>query len=371
MKNISKLQQYSIIFVYLLINSIFILKYSVRYSLSPVPFIIGYIIVVIAIIFTLFFKRDVILKLNKTIYLWFCLLVALLLFISTTQFDISNIRVSRYAAIQEWLFNFLNGIFPYGSPTNPSGFPILFLAFTPFALVGELGLMQVLTYILISLYLFKKFKNRQEVKWSVQILLLISPIYHYEIITRSELFSNMVFVLLFVDFVSKQNVKRINFNKLLFISILGGLLLSTRMILLPIYFILLIYYFRQDLKRLFILFLGIGFIFLLTLVPFFFWNPSSFIEKGPFAVQSLYLPIEVVAIFLAGAVYLGFKIKDEKSLYFSTAIILFLFVAASFLFHLQEHTLFELIYKDRFDVAYFIFPLVFILMQIDNSITKN
>ena len=278
------------------------------------------------------------------------------------QFDIANIRVSRHAAIQEWLSNFLNGEFPYGSPTNPSSFPILFIAFIPFKMIGELGLMQILTYLIFSYYLLKKFSSSPSSKWFIQVLLLGSPIYLYEIVTRSELFSNMVFVLIFLHFISHTKIGLKNYKEFILASVLGGIILSTRMIVLPIYFIFLIYYYRTSVKMLLMLFISIGMIFLLTNLPFYLWNPQLYIDGGPFAVQSIYLPKVVVLFFFTASIYFGFKIKNEDNLFFVTAALLFLMVSTSFLFQLNEHSIHELIFKDRFDIAYFIFPLPFLLI---------
>jgi len=367
MNNISKLRSYLPLVIYLFINSIFIIKYSVRYSLSPTILILIYSIIVIGVILLLKRKKEFFKKLSRSVYFTFCIVTFVLLTILMFQFDITEIRVSRHAAIQEWLGNFLRGEFPYGGTANPSSFPVLFITFIPFKLIGELGLMQMLTYLLFSFYLLKRFTNAPNAKWFIQILLLSSPIYLYEIVTRSELFSNMVFVMLFVHFLLRNESIPEEYQKLIFASVFGGLILSTRMIVLPIYFIFLFYFYRENLKKLFLLFLGIGIVFLLTNLPFYLWNPHLYIEKGPFAVQSIYLSKVVVLLFLVLAVIIGFKIKSERSLHFATALLLFFIVFSAFITQLSEHTLFELIYKDRFDLAYFIFPLPFLLLSINSN----
>jgi hypothetical protein len=343
----------------------------VRYSLQPTILIFAYVIFVVGLILLLMRKKGFIEKLSRGAYLAFCITITIMLVILMLQFDIAEIRVGRYAAIQEWLNNFLSGKFPYGGSTNPSSFPVLFFAFIPFKLIGEIGLMQILTYLLFSFYLLKRFTNEPASKWQIQILLLISPIYLYEIVTRSELFSNMVFVLLFIHSISNTENLFEDYRKLIFASVVGGLVLSTRMIVLLIYFIFLIHVYRENLKKLFLLFLGICVVFLLTNLPFYFWNPLLYIDNGPFAVQSIYLSKAIVLLFFALAIIIGIKIKSEWNLYFATALILFLIVSAAFITQLNEHSIYELIYKDRFDVAYFIFTLPFILVLLGGIINWN
>ncbi|MCX8009591.1 MAG: hypothetical protein N3A61_00415, partial [Ignavibacteria bacterium] len=351
--------------IYLLINCLFVFKYSSRFFEYPILLTIFYAFVILAFIFLCEKELIAIRKISAKAFLIFiCITAVIILAVILLTADL-KIRVGRYEAINNWIENFLIGKFPYGNHEyhNPASFPILFLLLIPFYLLGNVGLFQLISFLIFSYLLYQRKSKSSVVTFS---LLILAPIFWYEVVAKSELFSNMVLALALI-YIAEMNYEKIKSSTKTFVTvgILSGLLLSTRSIILVILILFFAFIFRNDLMK-FVQFFTITIVtFIITIIPFYFWSPSQFIEKGPFAIQSIYLHPILVVSFLIIAFIVGWKSKSAKNIYFKIALLLFLIVTVSFIQKLFEYSLTAMIFNDRFDIAYFTFPLPFLLFDLD------
>jgi hypothetical protein len=274
------------------------------------------------------------------------------------QFSPKDFRVGRYAALLEWLERFLSGIFPYGGLTRPSGFPFLFLFALPFYLLGDLGLLQIFSFLLFAYLLFLRKGNLSTI-----IFLLLSPGFYFEVLVRSELFTNMVLILSYLILWQKR-AEQIKKSFLIPYGLLGGLLLATRGIALFPYLIFFPGDFRREGEKGIIFSLSLAFGFLLVNLPFFLWNPKEFIRSGPFSIQAAYIPFWLLLLsFPLGLIY-GLKGRKEDS-FPALSLFTFFLVFLPFLLTVFNYGFVATLFNTKFDISYFLLSLPFLLYSID------
>ncbi len=350
--------------IYLLTNILFILKYEIKYFEPSwtIPFI--YAVIVCAIIFLPLEKIKINLSARKQfiIYFSFIALIAIGLTWLMSQFNPDNIGCSRFPAIRDWLTNLFEGNYPYTLGAFTSGFPFLFISAIPFYLLGDIGLYQIFSFVAFAAIIYFKHDELFVSKIKVLLLLIASPLFLYEVVVRSELFSNMVIVLLYLT-VFESFYRRKSYTTAIILGFIGGLLLSTRGIVLIIYIIYLGYMFRRyrfnNIKFLFFMFAG----FALTLLPFMIWNWHSFINSGPFTVQMWYCPKWLLAIAIIAAITCGLALKSSAKIYFTIAILLFTVVTVSFGIRLVEYGFKETILRNLYDISYYCLVQPFLLLS--------
>lgn len=272
-------------------------------------------------------------------------------------------RVGRIAAINSWLNNFETSIFPYRSEINPSGFPFLFLLASPFYLLGEAGLFSAMGLALLVIQLKSVSNYKKEFLFSVVVLLLL-PSTYYELITKSDLLTNSALLaiaaLLSFKFI-KPDSRNIQF---FIIAIIAGLFAATRLVSFLILFSLFLFLFRNNVKNGFI-FLAVSLsIFILANLPFLLWDAKYFIERGPFAVQMLYLPVWCYFVFPLLIGYFSWAIVDVQEYFFLNALTIFLLVIISFISTIAGEGFDSAFYGSRFDISYFILSVPFFLLSL-------
>jgi hypothetical protein len=279
------------------------------------------------------------------------------------QFDPEKIAVGRYPAMYEWISRLLGGEFPYSSGVNPSGFPFLFIMAVPGYILGDLGLFQLFSFLIFALIIHLGCSKNDLSRFRGILLLIASPIFLFEIVVRSDLFSNMVMVILYLLIFQLYGRSRGYISPML-LGLAGGLLISTRGVVFLIYIIFFLYMIRMHRFKygLFIFSMLAGFV--LTLVPFLIWNTKHFVESGPFAIQLSYIPIWVFILSIIASVACGLGIKSLKGIYTSISVILFGVVFIAFVISIVGFGLTESVLGDRFDISYFSFTLPFLLLSL-------
>lgn len=271
--------------------------------------------------------------------------------------------VGRLPAINDWLEKLFRHQFPYGTPITPSGFPFLYFFALPFYLIKNVGYFEVGGIILFTLFLFYFSKSNKEIIIR-SLWLYITPILIYEIVVRGELFTNSILILVILFVTEKKlNPDKIDFNFLL-ISVLFGLVLSTRSVLGLAYIVYMLYYFRFDFKNGLVSILISSTTFLVILIPFLIWDTSAFFNYGPFAIQSYlsHIPIWVILFIFILALYAGWVVSDIYEVFFAVGILFFLPVLISMIFAIAEVGFYKAIVGDVFDLSYYIFCLPFLIM---------
>jgi len=329
-----------VIVIYIFCNSLFVYKYISRITIYPSIVLTLYIVCIclfIALIYGII-DFNVSAKSWNILYLIITIISAVCLAIVMLQFDPSTIKVGRYPAIQDWLSRLLQGEFPYSSETKPSGFPFLFALVFPFYLLGDSGLFQIFAFVIFSVLLYIRHNKDSFNSFRCILLLLASPMFLYEIVVRSELFSNMVIVILFLS-IFNYFKRKTNLFSLVIFGLAGGFLLSTRGVVLLIYIIFFGYYFKERKPVQAVTFtfsMAAG--FLITLIPFMVWDKFYFLNS-------------------------------EKTLYFAAACTLFGVVLVSFLLMIYNTGWHGALIDSGFDISYFAFVLPFLLFSLD--FTKN
>ena len=346
----------------LFVAALFVFKYAIRYgnvfALSTVFFFVGGV-------FLLFFlnKKIESQSSNFSKRQLFPVLVFLFLIAAAMAFIPQSTRVGRFPALIEWLSNFQQGIFPYGTKANPSGFPFLFFLASPFYLIGDAGYLEVFGLFLLLILILKSVKTKKEY-WAKVLFLLLLPTTYYELAVRSELLTNTVLVIS-LFFLAEQKLKDgekdISF---IVLALLFGFFLSTRLIVFLWLAMFLLFFFRNNLKN-GAVFFAISFsVFLLSLLPFYLWNAETFMNKGPFAVQTIYLPVWIYFIFPLLVLYAGWMIADFQELLFASGVLTFLLVSISFIMTIGDVGMYQAYSNSRFDISYYILSIPFFILSL-------
>lgn len=344
------------------IGSLFILKYSSRYTdlfiFSPVLYLVG------GVLFLFFIDKKIKSRKNDFSKKYLLSLVGVIAVAAVLlAFIPQSTRVGRFPALMEWLSNFQQGIFPYGTKANPSGFPFLFFLASPFYLLGDAGYLEVFGLFLFLLLILKYSKTTKEY-WVKILFLLLLPTTFYELAVRSELLTNTVLVIS-LFFLAEQklneNEKNISF---IVLALLFGFFLSTRLIAFLWLAMFLLFFFRNNLKNGFIFFTISLSVFLLSLLPFYLWNAETFISKGPFAVQTIYLPKWIYFILPLFVLYIGWMIADFQELLFASGVLTFLLVSISFIMTINNVGMYQAVFNDRFDISYYVLSIPFFILAL-------
>lgn len=347
-----------------LINSLFILKYSVRlgspYALLALAYLVGFAMLLsVALRVDFHHVRFINAQLLSVVLLAVGIIELLAIYVLPQES-----RVTRLPALIDWLSSLQVGKFPYHTSTEPSGFPFLFLLAYPFYLLGNLGYLVVAGTFLFGISILRNESFENQTAWLQVLAFLLLPTVYYELLVRSELFFNVSLVLALIvlsnAFLSQQKLDW----RFAITAILFGLVLSTRSVVGLVYAIYVTFRFRTNIRNGIIFALMVLAIFSLTLLPFAIWNPELFIAHGPFSVQLAYLPIWVDAVFVTISTLLGWNASNLDDLVYFSGLTLFALVTVAFLLRIGAIGISAAVFGDGFDITYFIFCTPFLLLSL-------
>lgn len=352
--------------IYVLTNALFVYKYVSRITTQPGATSLLYLILSGSIILLLYKKKECKNDSKTQTFIYFsaiallATLIALLMF----HFDPEKVRVGRYVANYDWISRFLDSQFPYTSHTRPSGFPFLFAMAIPFYILGDLGLFNIFSFIMFGVLVHWRYQKLPINKFRCILLLVTSPIFLFEVVVRSDIFSNMV-ALLFYLAVFEILTQQSSNTRVWLLGIIGGLLLSTRGIVLLVYILMFGYLFRKRITVNGLFFLAIFAGFILSLLPFLIWDWSYFTKFGPFSIQLSYIPLWLLIISIIGSLYCAMTIKSLKNIYASVAFMLLGVIGVSLFLSVLNRGWHHAVIGDGFDISYFCFALPFLLISLD------
>ncbi len=358
--------------IYGFINTLFVYKYGHRFLPQPWIWVLIYTLMMILVIVILYedFKLTLPYPVLNMIFILSGIAITILLSALVLRFDPQHIRVGRFPALYEWIDRILHGDFPYISATRPSGFPFLFALALPFFLLGDIGFLQIFTFVAFMIIIYFRRNTNGIDRLRVLTMLITAPIFLYEIVVRSDLFSNMVFIVLFL-FACEMFIKRVRLAPLLLLGLLGGLLLSTRGIVLLIYVVYFGYSFKNQLRRGLVFASGVLAGFAASVLPFAFWNYRYFVDHGPFSIQSSYLPPSIVLGMIIVCVYLAFRLNSLHGVYRSISYMLFGVVFVAFILSVVNKGWHSAVHGDGFDISYFCFTLPYLLLTLNFAHKKR
>lgn len=359
----SNVHAISLIFIYFFINFLFFYKYISRISDYYLLLALGLTCLIAFVVMLLsrnYFLYTVFNARNK--YFFSVAIIAILLWFAMMQFNPAEIQVGRYPALNDWLQRLLGGQFPYESEVPHTGFPFWFFIALPFYLLGDLGLLQICSFIVFTVLIHLQYKSKNPQSFQTIVLLLMSPIYLYEIVVRSDLFSNMVVVLVYLKMCEKY--LKGDAKSLIVFGMLGGLCMSSRGIVLVIFVLFFGSFFKaKPFKEVLIYLCSLGLGFFLSIIPFILWDYYSFMYDGPFSRQTAYIQTWQLILVLLTAIILSWRGTVTKNVYQNIAFLLFGISFLVFGTHILNNGWDVVIFQHNFDISYFIFPLPFLLLE--------
>ena len=356
------------ILLLLLINFLFSLKYFSRYSEYSL-----FISILLSYFYLVLLSNSIQLKVNnKTLKRFIYVLIIVFISISIFIFykvDVSTLNVDRWSVISSFWNSLFNGEYPYYAYSHmnnhPGPMPVYFLLALPFYLVNELGYFSLLGFILF-LYLINKINTSANYKLLLTIFLMTSTFYGWELISRSNIFTNSFLILWFLMvFIERKNK---NDYYLYFNAVIAGLLISTRAIFIIPFIVFFIFSLRKkyiSIPKIFIFVLISAITFLLTLLPFILFYPEDFFKMNPFIIQSsFFIPSYYIIIFMLIAFLLSFFVKNKNELFFYAGLSLFLAILIYFIYHIISSGFNTAYFKSKVDISYFIFCIPFFIIYL-------
>ena len=349
--------------IFVVINTLFLLKYSSRFTQFYIPLSVMFVIFQVALLYLPLINKFISKFKNLIFYLAIGLITASTLF-AQVFIDQETLNVDRWSVISSFIDTIHQGSYPYyakshlGNPPGPM--PIYFLLAYPFYLLNLLCLLSAAGYIAGVCLIRNHIHSRHATPYL--FLISSSPFMYWEIITRSNIMTYAVLVWLGL-MAFDQLSKTIFTHKLAKNAILCGLLLSTRSVFIVGY---IIYYLSNFRWKSFSVYLKYSLLlissFLLPLVVFYLIWPILFLKINPFIVQSEYLlPSWIIYIYLAACAAIAFFIRQASDRSFYTGLLLFGLITLYFAYHTIIKGFGETFFNSAGDLSYFIFCIPFIL----------
>lgn len=355
------------LFLYILINSLFILKYGLR--LLP-----WYVVIAACLLY-----GGIVVLGNKYKYLitklsylniqrgtTFIALIICLLFLLAFQYipDPMTIQVDRWSAIHNFLFNLTHGIYPYAAQTHLDGygspFPVWQLFHLPFYLMGNVGLSFIAGILLFVHSLSLHLKDKEEN--IAFVFLACSPAFIYEVFVRSDLMTNFMVSMSILLYCIHYRLT-IQKNPLL-LGIIVGLMMSTRFSAIIPFCIYYFYDFFYAQHRQQISFLSVVIItFCITFLPFLFWDSKMllFFEYNPFILQTRQgHPLDLLLLIPVGIALSFWQQKQHNRHFIASAVMLFLLVTVTFTHTMFINNSWTELFDSTFDITYFGMALPFL-----------
>lgn len=350
------------IIFYLTINLLFIVKYSARISCKLS--IIAAVTYTVSIFISFFILRHVNIK-KKSTLLVLILSYAILLAIGQSLIDPYLLKVDRWSAIHNFIYNLFHGIYPYSAQTHLGGYGSPFPAWQffhiPFYLLGNVGLSFFFSLGIFFASIWKSFTSKQ--LSSIFVLVLLSPALIYECLVRSDLITNFLIVASTINYLCLNNVDvRKHWKKTAFIV---GIFLSTRLATAIPFFIYIFPYYRKFSRWQQIMFpLYIICTFMITFVPFMFWNGEMlfFFQYNPFILQTRQGSMTIVLLLIPIITYLALSWKNDfRQLMFHISLAMIVLVVVTFTYNMYTTNTWCELFQSRYDITYLDMSLPFLL----------
>ena len=355
--------------MYLLINSLFLLKYVSRSSFPEWASVVVYSLFIISLVsmFRLLPERFF-----KPLYFTVAagMLAGILLLHRTI--DPLTVQVDRWSAIDHFLERMLKGEYPYMAQTHLGGygspFPFWNLFHLPYYLLGDVAIV-MLAVLIALIFSLKRITENYTGAALFLVLLAVSPAFWYEVAVRSDLLYNFLLCFLIITWWYRRGINI--GNSLWTTALVSGLMLSTRLsIVIPFFLYLFPGFILAGWKQR-LLFTGIAALcFLLTFLPFMVWdlNQLVFFEYNPFVLQTRQgSPLELLVL---AALLVPFSLlwKGNTVRYATfTYLTIVVFVSVTFIHRMFTDNFESELFSSRYDITYFNMSLPFVLWVISRS----
>jgi hypothetical protein len=361
--------------LFLIINSLFIAKYSIRLGQNPIITVLLYCLFVI---FTwwIIYKKPVTKSASRIIF--YSIAVFIVIVISFLNYYINplNLQVDRWSAIHNFLQNLFNGLYPYAAHTHLGGYGSPFPAWQafhiPFYLLGNVGLGMLFSIVLLIVFLVWFFDDYSKALIFI-LLMSISPAFWYEVAVRSDLIYNFILCFISIAFIYKKNFSIQ--NHAIGLGVLCGLFMSTRFsIVIPFAIFLFPDFIKSQTKNKITFVITSILVFSLTFLPFVFWSFDTlfFFMYNPFVLQtrqgSLFEAVTIASLGL----FLSTKWKGNFTRCNSyTAITFVSLVTITFLHRMISDHFISGLFDSAYDITYFNMALPFIVFALATKEIKT
>lgn len=363
------------VLILVLINFLFLYKYSIRYTEFGI-FFSAFILLAQLVVYRFQKSINISSKLKEIIFFGFLIGIVALVLISYLAIPVESLNVDRATVISSFLTELFNGDYPYFARSHmdnfPGPMPIYFLIAAPFYLLGELSILSALGYIVFILFIRREINSAQNINF-ILFYFLTSAYLIWEITTRSNVFS-FTTILLFV-LIGFINLKSSQKTRFYILAILTGLLLSTRSVYIMVYFVFFISSLTNreiTFKRLFIFLLIAALAFISSFIPFIIFFKDEFLTMNPFIIQSSFLvPTIYTVIFILISIALAFFVRSKSDKFFYSGLSLFIAIFIYSIYHLVNFGYQESYINSNVDISYFIFCMPFLIMYLLESEDHN
>ena len=344
-----------------MINFLFIYKYLIRIIDYAFPIAIILLIAQL-IIFTYYQKKNISIYYSRIILGLLLSYIILITIVSYYKIPIQSLNVDRWSVIQSFLDQLFVGEYPYSALShngNPPGpMPFYFILTLPFYLIGELSLFSIIGFILLPFIIDSKNNFA-----GIIFYLLSSGFMIWEILTRSNIMTNSVLMLIIV-------IKFINIDpkhkfRFLFIGILSGFILSTRSIYILVFIIFLLSsYFNKHLHWSQLLYFGSIMLvsFIITFLPFVIYFREEFLIINPFIIQSsLVTSYHYIILFIIISLFFSLLVNNKLDIYFYSGLCLFICISLYSIVQIFNSGFHVAYFNSHIDISYFLFCVPFFL----------
>ncbi len=347
-------------------DCVFFIKYASRISGFLVAFIALLIIIAVKLCLFLLIRRGRRIGLNSLI-LFIPLLIVLA--IGLQFLPPGKINVDRWDTIYYWWDAFIKGVYPYSARTRFGGLanqlPFLQYFYFPAYLYIDYISLLILAFIFINIIVRRSGGKSplfyDNYSLSVLFLSITSFAVLWDIVCRSSLFVNSSLLLLVIYYLLYN--KDASFRRFIIGGVLGGLVLSTRLVTVIPLLSVAVFILAKDKFRNFAgymtLFIVIIVTFTLTFLPLSFFPPESIKAFNPFIIQDSHMPHYLTVSFCILALAAGFFSKSRRTLIFLNGILLWLMAFTYIARQVSIIGLSQAYFGSRGDISYLVMSLPF------------
>ena len=365
-----KCKNITVIFVYIIVNALFVWKYVSRAQVNPVLSIIAWIFV-LAIVW-MAARRWGLSSESRAKWYTFALITIIFSAIAFLLFRIDplSVNVDRWSALEYFLDSLFEGSYPYGVETHmgnhPSPFPLWHYLHIPFYWLGDMGfaLFVYLAVFLCTIWLFSR-------SWRTTLipllLLMLSPAYWWEVVVRSDGLGNAMLIFCVILWMEHRQCSFQ--NHLLEVSVLCGMVAMTRLsAFVPFAIYVARSFLRMSIYQQLASFSIILAIVLLFFSPYVFWNTETwvFFSCNPLMTQTQLGSPLILIVMMAIAFWLIIKHNNSFIRYTnSTACFLFIFFLSAIVSsHVVCNADTPWMEDASFDISYLTLSLPYCLLAI-------
>jgi len=354
--------------IYLVINSLFVVKYTSRLNQYN-EYILTLLYLIIVLLF-IFIYLKVNFKANyKSLFITvFFIFFAFTIYLNIA-FDSNTLNVDRWSAMEAGIKGLLNGEYPYSAIDHLGGrtsnLPSLIFIGIPFYLIGNIGFLQSFAFVIFSFVIYITFSNYRDRLFCI-LLLILSPSYLWEVYVKSDLMSNFIFILLFLVIVQNRISKRKKLNTFILSFITTTFILTRLIAIIPISLLLFKKFYNYSLRNKTI-FTVISFLTAALFLYICFHNVDDFEQlkkHNPFELQNRQLPFLVSLFTVLIPMIYSFQVNNLTSLIKSTTYFLLLPVSIALILNIIRNGIYASIFNSSFDISYLNIVLPFLLIYI-------